>query len=104
VAGLIDGGAGSGRSDRALLAELAAAGDPPALLVKAWEPPLAELLDWLAELREALGAGVPILVLPVAEGAPAELADSAGSDARIWTRSLAGAGDPWLFAVAEGDS
>jgi hypothetical protein len=100
VTGVVDGGAGSGRSDRALLAELAAAGDPPALLVKAWEPPLAELLDWLAELREALGTGVPILVLPVAEGAPAALADAAGGDARIWARSLAGTGDPWLFAVA----
>ena len=101
VTGVIDGGAGSGRSDRALLADLAAAGAPPALLVKAWEPPLAELLDWLAELRDALGTGVPILVLPVAEGAPAALADPDASDARIWARSLAGTGDPWLFAVSE---
>jgi hypothetical protein len=102
VAGVVDGGAGSGRSDRALLSELAGAGDPPALLVKAWEPPLAELLDWLAELRDALGTGVPILVLPVAEGAPAALADPAGQDARIWASRLAAAGDPWLFAVAGG--
>jgi uncharacterized protein DUF2868 len=101
LTGVVDGGAGSGRSDRALLTELAGTGDPPALLVKAWEPPLAELLDWLGELRDALGTGVPILVLPVAQGAPAALADPAGVDARIWARSLAGTGDPWLFAVSE---
>ena len=40
LAGATAGGAGSGRSDAALCAELAAAGDPPALFVKAWEPPL----------------------------------------------------------------
>src|SRR5258706_230060 len=53
VAGALDGGAGSGRSDAALAAELAAAPDPPVLFVKAFEPPLAELVDWLGELRRA---------------------------------------------------
>ena len=99
LTGVIDGGAGSSRSDAALIDLLAAAGEAPALLVKAWEPPLAELLDWLGELRLALGAGVPILVLPLAIGAGGRLALAAGRDARIWTRRLDTAGDPWLFAV-----
>ena len=100
LAGATAGGAGSGRSDAALIAELAAAGDPPAVLVKAWEPPLAEFVDWLAELRAALGRGAPIYVLPVAEGEHGAPAIAAGRDARIWSRSLDAAGDPWLFVVA----
>jgi hypothetical protein len=100
VAGAIPGGAGSGRSDAVLTAELAAAGEPPALLVKAWEPPLAELCDWLAELRVALGAQVPIFVLPVAAGG----ALAAGSEARIWSRALDTAGDPFLFVITAEDS
>ena len=99
IAGTSSGGAGSGRSDAALTAELAAAGDPPALLVKAWEPPLAEFGDWLAELRAALGAHAPIFVLPLSpDGALAS-----GSDARIWTRGLDGAGDPFLFVLTAED-
>jgi hypothetical protein len=96
IAGSLDGGAGSGRDDAALIAELAAAADPPALLVKSWEPPLAEFCDWLGELRTALGARMPIFVLPLAEGANAL---ARGSDARIWSRGLDAAADPWLFVV-----
>jgi Protein of unknown function (DUF2868) len=101
LSGVISGGAGSGRSDAALCAELAGAGDPPALLVKAWEPPLAELRDWLAELRVALEPRAPILVLPIAQGEAAALAS--GSDARIWSRALDAAGDPFLFVVTAED-
>jgi Protein of unknown function (DUF2868) len=104
LAGISDGGAGSDKSDAALCAELAAAADPPALLVKAWEPPLAEFSDWLGELRAALGDGAPIFVLPVAEPAGGPAALAAGRDARIWSRGLDAAGDPWLFVVAEDNS
>jgi len=99
LAGAISGGAGSGRSDAALIAELVAAADPPALLVKAWEPPLAEFSDWLAALRTALGERAPILVLPIA----ANGALASGSDARIWSRALDAAGDPWLYVVTNRD-
>lgn len=105
VAGASSGGAGSGRRDEEVIAELARAGDPPALLVKAWEPPLSEFLDWLGELRAALGGELPIFVLPLAEGEGSALALAAGRDARIWSRCLDTAGDPWLFAVtAEPDA
>ncbi len=104
VAGVTSGGAGSGRRDAALIDELAAAEDPPALLVKAWEPPLAEFTDWLAELRAALGARAPIFVLPLAQGEGASLALAAGRDARIWSRCLDAVGDPWLFVVIAEDA
>jgi hypothetical protein len=104
LAGTLSGGAGSGRSDAALIADLAAAPDPPALLVKAWEPPLAELRDWLGDLRAALGARAPIFVLPVAEREGGVLAPAAGQDARIWTRALDAAADPFLFVVTAEDA
>jgi len=100
LAGTTSGGAGSGKSDTALIAELAGAEDPPALLVKAWEPPLAEFFDWLGELRAALGERAPIFVLPIADGAGGAPALAVGRDARIWSRGLDALGDPWLFAVA----
>src|SRR5262249_58030196 len=98
---------GGGRGGRAggVTGEPAGAGDRPALLVKAWEPPLSEFLDWLGELRAALGGELPIFVLPLAEGEGSALALAAGRDARIWSRCLDTAGDPWLFAVtAEPDA
>lgn len=99
LAGLHEGGAGSGVSDAELAAELARAGDAPLVLVKAWEPPLLELLDWLAELRQALGAATPILVLPLGADAQGRLAPARGPDARIWARRLDASGDPRLDVV-----
>jgi hypothetical protein len=67
--------------------------------VKAWEPPLGEFIDWLGELRAALGARAPIFVVPIEpDGALAS-----GSDARIWSRALDAAGDPFLFVVTAED-
>jgi len=99
LAGVVEGGAGSGRPDADLVAELAAAGDPPLLLVKAWEPPLAEFLDLLGELREAMGEGTPLLVVPLAETGSDRWALASGADARTWVRRLDAAADPWLDVV-----
>jgi hypothetical protein len=82
-----------------VIADLAAAGDAPVVLVKGWEPPLLELLDWLALLREAIGKGTPILVLPLAEADGGGPALAAGGDARIWRSRLETTGDPWLEVV-----
>jgi len=93
---VLDGGAGSGRDDAELVGLLAAGEGAPALLVKAWEPPLLEVVDLLAALREALGEGVALWVLPLAEdgsGGPV-LADPEA--ARAWRRRLDAVGDPWL--------
>ena len=72
------------------------------VVVKGWEPPVLDLLDFLADLREALGAGDPIVVMPVwlesSQQAvhPVHLAQ--------WRRKLAAVGDPWLaVATVEGE-
>jgi len=91
------GGARSLDDDRALLARLSAADPRPAVAVrvKAWEPPMLELLDFLGELREALGDAVPIQIVPVGDASAAQRA--------AWPRVLAKLGDPWL-GVAEGEA
>jgi hypothetical protein len=101
LTGVLDGGAGAALSDAELAAALARAGDAPLLLVKGWEPPLLELLDWLGELRAALGEATPILVLPLAAGVDGRFAPAGEPDASIWARRLDTAGDPRLDVVRE---
>ncbi len=57
--------------------------------VKAWEPPVLEFTDFLADLRDALGRGRAVRVTPRVRGA-----GDAG-DVTVWADRLAAAGDPW---------
>ncbi len=115
--------AGGGRSlseDERTVAGAAAAlaeagsgeGGPGAvlLLVKAWEPPLLEAMDFLRELREAVGNAVPLVVAPLAEreeghsfeqqGSPGrsglDPAESASQGVVQWRKRAKASGDPWL--------
>ncbi len=103
VAVVLDGGAGASRGDAELVAALAADAAAPLLLVKAWEPPILEVLDLLEELRAACGEGRPILVLPLDRDGKGELAPARGDDARTWVRRLDAVGDPWLEVVTGGE-
>jgi hypothetical protein len=96
---VVDGGAGAAQTDAALIADLAASEAAPLLLVKAWEPPILEVLDLLGELRGACGDGRTILVLPLARGADGALSPARDSNAHTWTRRLDAVGDPWLDVV-----
>ncbi len=60
---------------------------PVAILVRGFEPPLLELLDFLAELRRQLGTGHEIVVGLVGAGP---------GDVATWRRRLTATGDPWL--------
>jgi hypothetical protein len=66
------------------------------VLVKAWEPPVLEVLDFLADLRTALGEGKPIAVVPLALDGEGRASAPAPGQARQWRRRLDTAGDPWL--------
>jgi len=55
--------------------------------VRGFEPPLLELVDFLRELRRALGDGREIAVIPSGGDDVAHLA---------WRRKLSAVGDPWL--------
>lgn len=98
------GGEQSPAADRAAIAALASgawdpaagsAAPPVAVLVAAWEPPVAECLDCLRELRTALGRGAAVSVLPL--GLPGQ-AVRAG-DFRQWQQRLATLADPWLEVI-----
>jgi hypothetical protein len=98
VRAIAEAGGGQGlAADRAALERLAA--DPtPTLVVftPAWEPPLLELLDFLAELRRRAGGAVSIVVAPVPDG-PRAVTDVERS---TWTRAVGRLADPKLYVEA----
>jgi hypothetical protein len=89
--------AGGGRAlatDREALERLAA--DVPQTLVvftPAWEPPLLELLDFLAEVRRRVGKAASIVVTPVPDGARAVTE----VERATWGRAIARLADPKLY-------
>jgi hypothetical protein len=60
---------------------------PIVLAVRGFEPPLAEVFDFLRELREAVGSGHAVLVTPIGGGSV---------ERGAWRQRVAAAGDPWL--------
>jgi hypothetical protein len=97
------GGARTPDQDEAVVAEVAADGEAAILvLVKAWEPPMGEVLDFLTALRRASRPDRSLLVAPLGTtptGAPAA-ADPAQLD--VWRRTLVRTGDPWLRVLPLG--
>lgn len=96
------GGASTPAADREVIANVAATDATVVVLVRAWEPPMADLLDVLRDLRRALGDGRTLAVLPVG-------ADSGGAPITpephhldLWRRTLTRVGDPWLRLFAVG--
>ncbi|MGH8578764.1 MAG: DUF2868 domain-containing protein [Gammaproteobacteria bacterium] len=70
---------------------------PIVLLVKSWEPPLLEFLDFVQDLRLAIGPRRILKVVPVG------LADNASAtpqDLDVWQNKLATLGDPWVEVQA----
>ena len=73
-----------------------AADQPVTILVKAWEPPMMDFVDFVIELRKAVGDSRPITVMPVGldpgggGGVPTPL------ELATWRDRLHAVGDPWL--------
>ena len=93
------GEAGGGKlaADGATLERLAS--DAPGTLIvltPAWEPPLLELLDFLAEIRRRVGASASIIVVPVPDGARAV----SDVETATWTRAIGRLRDPKLYVEA----
>jgi hypothetical protein len=97
VTSVSEAGRGELAADRAALERLAT-GDAHTVVVftPAWEPPLLELLDFLAELRRRVGSAASIVVAPVPDG-PRAVNDVERS---TWTRAIARLADPKVYVEA----
>src|SRR5690606_2796535 len=90
------GGSRSLEEDRQVIASLADGSGAVAVAVRSWEPPVLEAMDFLTDLRQALGKGAAIIVAPVtADAEPADPAHLAQ-----WRRKVAALGDPWTSVAA----
>ncbi|MDY0067177.1 MAG: DUF2868 domain-containing protein [Steroidobacteraceae bacterium] len=89
--------AGGGRSialDRAVIEQLARQRAQVVLVfVRAWEAPLLDLKDFLAELRAGVGAEASLILAPV--GAGGGLATD--QQRAVWSRWTGGIADPALY-------
>lgn len=88
--GLHAGGGRSLEEDRQTIAAATLTEGALRLRVKAWEPPVLEFLDFVKDLRAAVGDGRAIEVQPVGDG-----------HRSVWQKKLAGVGDPWLRMVSD---
>lgn len=88
------GGRRTPAEDRVAILQAAAVSDkgthPVVVLVRGFEPPLAEQLDFLRALRDALGRGREIFVGTLGGGT---------TERTAWRHRLATLGDPWLALV-----
>jgi hypothetical protein len=66
------------------------------LVVEAWEPPVADYVDFVASLRRVLGPNRPVVVALCNRGDAGEVLPAAPSQHLHWRRRLAELGDPWL--------
>jgi hypothetical protein len=101
VMSLAQAGLASLEADAAALRALAAtpAEEPVLVITRAWEPPVKELVDFLEDLRDALGEARAVLVVPLAVDGQRPAAPAA-SDAAMWRRAVERLGDPATALLA----
>jgi hypothetical protein len=94
---LVEAGVGPLAADRSALERLAAEGSSTVLvLTPAWEPPILELVDALAELRRLVGKAASIVVVPVPEGERRVTE----VERATWQRAIGRLADPKLYVEA----
>jgi hypothetical protein len=94
VLDVAEAGAGGLNVDRAALEHLAADRSQTLIVfTPAWEPPLLELRDFLAELRQRVGPVASIVVAPVPDG-PRAVTDV---ERATWDRAISQLADPKLY-------
>ncbi len=98
------GGASSIAADDALVTQLSRTSATDAvdvaIVVKAWEPPLLEFVDFVQAMRRVLGSGPEIVVYPLATSDAGALVPGDDAHVDVWRRQLGRVGDPWLRVAA----
>ena len=91
----IAAGGGASQSDDATVMDSIADGEPRQIVVfvRAYEPPLLELMDSLTRLRQRLGPHPSIIIHPVPEPGT----ELAPADVETWHRSIAARRDPRTY-------
>ena len=69
------------------------------ILVKAWEPPMLDFLDFVSSIRQQCGRKIPILVLLWGEQDGITVPDR-----ETWHQTLAGLADPDLHVESIGQA
>lgn len=72
------------------------------ILVKAWEPPMAELFDFLRDLRARVQTERRILIAPVGKDAAGAVSPPDPEVIATWRRTVARVGDPWMHVLQLG--
>lgn len=68
------------------------------LIQEAWQPPIMEYIDFIKQLRQAVGNGPCIRIGLIGKPLPDSIFTPATEDSRkIWTRKIAAIGDPCIF-------
>jgi hypothetical protein len=94
VLDVAEAGAGQLTTDRAALEHLATDRSQTLIVfTPAWEPPLLELRDFLAQLRQRIGPAASIVVAPVPDG-PRAVTEV---ERATWHRAIAQLADPKLY-------
>lgn len=86
-----------GQGDAKTLAALENHGRGEVLMVvESWEPPIADYLDFLADLRGAVGRERMIVVLLYNRDLQGRPAPPRPRDIQVWRDQIAALGDPWM--------
>lgn len=85
------GGSASPEQDQSTVRSIAS-GSAVAILVRGWEPPMLELLDFITDVRKVIGRGATIALLPLA-------LDGHAVNAAAWRSAVGRSGDPWLMVI-----
>jgi hypothetical protein len=98
------GGALPPERDRRTIEDVAAPDGPGRIvvLVKAWEPPVGDLFDFLRELRAHLERDRMVMVAPLGRTEAGSVWAADPEALRTWRQSVARSGDPWMRVVELG--
>ena len=92
------------RTDTEILAHLKNGSPPPEtdilLVQEAWQPPIVEYINFIKNLRQAIGQGPCISIGLIGKPLPSTIFTPVKEENRkIWARKISAIGDPCLYAV-----
>ena len=67
------------------------------LLVKSWEPPMAEFKDFIHDLRQQVDKVRPVAVVPLGIGSGRVPLPADAEKNAVWGTVVKQLGDPWTF-------